>query len=112
MKPVFKSYDGKRWSYYYDGVCFRCCKREFKYACIATYGERSKVVSLGNNRVSTYRSMAHCFSHCDLDVVSILNFVLSCEECEWFHVNDPEYPDNCEYPDCPPCLEILNTVAK
>ena len=26
-----------------------------------------------------------------------------CHSCEYFHENDPDYPDNCEYPDNPPC---------
>jgi hypothetical protein len=25
------------------------------------------------------------------------------EDCEFYHQNDPDYPDNCEYPDNPPC---------
>lgn len=32
----------------------------------------------------------------------------SCEDCEWYHQNDPDYPDNCEYPDSPPCNEQYN----
>lgn len=28
-----------------------------------------------------------------------------CTECEYYHQNDPDYPDNCEYPDFPPCNE-------
>lgn len=29
----------------------------------------------------------------------------SCEECIFFHWNNPDYPDGCEYVDCPPCNE-------
>lgn len=32
----------------------------------------------------------------------------ACEDCEWYHKNDPDYPDNCEYPDSPPCNEQYN----
>lgn len=30
-----------------------------------------------------------------------------CEDCFYYHQNDPDYPDNCEYPDNPPCNEEL-----
>ena len=28
---------------------------------------------------------------------------LRCVDCDYYHLNDPDYPDNCEYPDYPPC---------
>lgn len=31
---------------------------------------------------------------------------MDCKDCEYYHYNDPDYPDNCEYPDCPPCLNL------
>ncbi len=31
------------------------------------------------------------------------NSQLRCEDCDYYHQNDPDYPDNCEYPDYPPC---------
>lgn len=30
-----------------------------------------------------------------------------CEDCEYYHLNDPDYPDNCEHPDCPPCNDAV-----
>lgn len=63
MKNVYKEFDGLNWSYYFDGNCFRHGKREFRYACVATSNGRSFVVSLGNNKVSTRRSMANCYAH-------------------------------------------------
>lgn len=30
---------------------------------------------------------------------------MECDECEFFHQNDPDYPNNCEFPDNPPCDE-------
>ncbi len=36
---------------------------------------------------------------------------MKCEDCEFYHHNDPDYPDNCEYPDSPPCNEELNNMG-
>lgn len=32
---------------------------------------------------------------------------MDCEGCVYYHQNDPDYPDNCEYPDCPPCVDEI-----
>lgn len=29
--------------------------------------------------------------------------------CPYYHRNDPDFPENCEYPDAPPCNELLNS---
>lgn len=33
-----------------------------------------------------------------------------CVDCDYYHQNDPDYPENCEYPDCPPCLDELIAI--
>ena len=38
--------------------------------------------------------------------MAIVTKQVACKDCEYYHYNDPDYPDNCEYPDFPPCLEV------
>lgn len=74
MKTITKTFDGKKYSYSFNGKHFRNSARDFKYGCIATSREtgRSFMVSLGNNRESTLKSMAHCYAHyCDMEVIEI-----------------------------------------
>lgn len=37
--------------------------------------------------------------------MSELTYCKNCEDCEYYHQNDPDYPYGCEYPDSPPCNE-------
>ena len=41
----------------------------------------------------------------ELKAIQVVGCKKKCEECEFYHQNDPDYPDNCEYPDNPPCNE-------
>jgi hypothetical protein len=69
-----KTFDGKKYHYFFNGKLFRNSTRNFKYACIATSREtgNSFMVSLGNDKQSTLKSMAHCYAHyCDLEVVEV-----------------------------------------
>ena len=69
-----KTFDGKKYHYFFNGKLFRNSTRNFKYACIATSREtgNSFMVSLGNDRLSTLKSMSHCYAHyCNLKVVEI-----------------------------------------
>ena len=70
---VYKAFDGKQWRYSYNEQHYRNSKREFKYACIAFNDGRSWVLSLGNDKDSTYRSKAQFYAHwCEkLEVVEI-----------------------------------------
>jgi hypothetical protein len=72
-QQVYKAFDGKRWLYSYNEQRYRTSKREFKYACIAHHEGNSWVLSLGNDKESTYRSKAQYYAHwCDaLEVVEI-----------------------------------------
>ena len=70
-----KTFDGKKYHYFFNGKLFRNSTRNFKYACIATSREtgNSFMVSLGNDKQSTLKSMAHCYAHyCDLEVVEVV----------------------------------------
>lgn len=70
-----KTFDGKKYHYFFNGKLFRNSTRNFKYACIATSREtgNSFMVSLGNDKLSTLKSMAHCYAHyCDLEVVEVV----------------------------------------
>lgn len=69
-----KTFDGKKYHYFFNGKLFRNSTRNFKYACIATSREtgNSFMVSLGNDKLSTLKSMAHCYAHyCNLEVVEV-----------------------------------------
>lgn len=68
---VTKIYDGKKWQYTFNGKVYRNSKREFRYACLASYNSKKWVLSLGNDKVSTYNSMARFYAHCQLEVVEI-----------------------------------------
>ena len=69
-----KTFDGKKWHYSFNGNPYRNSARDFKYGCFCTSRETGKTfpVSLGNNRESTLKSMAHCYAHyCDMEVIEI-----------------------------------------
>ena len=73
---ITKTFDGKKYHYFFNGKLFRNSTRNFKYACIATSREtgNSFMVSLGNDKQSTLKSMAHCYAHyCDLEVFEVIS---------------------------------------
>ena len=79
MAKVEKIANGKKFNYLCNGKLFRTSTREYKYACIATtriskgagIEGLERIISLGNNPVSTYNSYARFYKHCDLEVVEI-----------------------------------------
>lgn len=62
--------------------------------------------------LSTFRNYIFTHAACSHLGKCLVKDFASCGNCEWFHENDSDYPDNCEYPDCPPCLEELNYANK
>jgi hypothetical protein len=74
MATFTKTFDGKKYHYSFDGKPYRNSTRDFKYGCFVTSRETGKSfpVSLGNNKESTLRSMAHSYAHyCDMEVTEI-----------------------------------------
>lgn len=74
MKTITKTFDGKKFHYSFNGKPYRNSTRDFKYGCVCTSREtgNSFLVSLGNSKESTLRSMAHCYAHyCDMEVIEI-----------------------------------------
>lgn len=79
MKSVTKTIVNGRYNYSLNGELYRTSKREFKYACVATTridkGAVKEgvifIISLGNNKQSTYNSMAQYYRHCDLEIIEI-----------------------------------------
>ena len=66
-------FDGKKHKYFLNGELYRTSKREYKYACVATWESgKSVVISLGNKKDSTYNSMAKCYPNCSLEVLDVL----------------------------------------
>lgn len=72
---ITKTFDGKKYHYFFNGNIFRNSYKDFKYACIAHNNGKSWVLSLGNDKESTYRSKAQFYAHwCEkLEVVEIQN---------------------------------------
>lgn len=78
---ITKTIKGDKFIYTFNGKVVRTSKRDYKYACVATYraakGANEKyeglsdVISLGNNPTSTYNSYAKFYHHADLEVVEI-----------------------------------------
>lgn len=76
---VTKTFNGKKFQYFFNGDLYRNSSRDYKYACVATprlaKGATREggpvVISLGNKIKSTYDSYARFYDHCDLEVVEI-----------------------------------------
>ena len=74
MEKVTKTFDGKKYYYKYGDKTVRNSKHDYKYACVARSRQtgNSWVLSLGNNKQTTYNSMARFYAHyCDLVIVDI-----------------------------------------
>lgn len=76
---ITKTFNGKKYCYTFNGQVCRQSTKDYKYACIATVSEKGNqgygkqmVISFGNDKRSTYHSMARLYAHwCELEVVDI-----------------------------------------
>ena len=74
MARFEKTFDGKKFNYFFNGVLYRKSSTEFKYGCFAVRNEGGKEfpAALGNDENSTLKSnwKRYC-EYCKLIVVKI-----------------------------------------
>jgi hypothetical protein len=74
MATFTKTFDGKKFNYFFNGVLYRKSANEYKYGCFAIRNKDGKEIpaALGNDENSTLKSnwKRYC-EYCELKVVKI-----------------------------------------